>query len=208
MTRYGKFTHLRYGINKPADRQDALYSTLLVVTDGALGTRDLANLGHVLSTLADDSRGFRTGDHRSNMDPRGLIIGVGWRDRLGRDVAPADDAEDGSWQGVGEVGNGRVALRIFCLALGPVGLDRAVSRRRRHRGRDRRETVGLFSHFAVVPEDLIKRRSLGLGLVCGPRRGRGLLQRALGRLCGLRRGRHDRLDIKIRSLCASVFLSP
>ena len=115
------------GIDDSAHSKNALNSTLLIVADGTLGARHLADLRNVLATLADDGRGLGAGDDGADVNPSCLVVAVGGRIGLGchADRRGADQLR--LW-GIGHDG---VALRIPRLGLFSVGLGRAV--RRGHR---------------------------------------------------------------------------
>jgi hypothetical protein len=179
------------GINVSTDGEDTLNSTAGVLADGALCAGKLTDLADILAALTDDGRCLCTGDDGAHVQPLGLVLLVvwltgGWRRaevqlsirtvlRKHRDRRSSRAIRGSSIRRC--VWHHRVALLVGDLGLwldlssdGKLGLG--LHSRIAHiciGGLFRLEAdgvlCGLFTIRPVVLEDLVKRGSLGLGLV-------------------------------------------
>jgi len=166
-------SNLGNGVDDAADGQDPLDSTLLVVTNGALCTRHLPYLGHVLAAFADDGSGLRTGNDSADVDPGSLVMGIGRLAVLNVRRHGRGSAADRL--GVGRIRDNGIALGILTLLrliLLAVRLDFSIRLGgscgvvRFSLGR-----LGSWSGFVfrllflVAPEDFVQSRPFGVWLI-------------------------------------------
>lgn len=161
------------GVYYTAHREDTFYSALLVVADCALGTGLLADVGNILTALANNGCSFRAGDHSSDVNPGSLVIDIGRRG--GRDGSgPSSRGRCNSFA-FANVRNNSVALVVFGIGAGSIRVLSRLVRSCGRRSRRRLVAVALgdvdlvvvlvILFIVVVVDDLVERRSLGFRLV-------------------------------------------
>ena len=147
----GVSANLCDGVNNAAYGQDALDRAFLVVADSALGAGHLADVGHVLSTFADDRCCFGTRDDSTDVDPGGLVMRVGrGSGSLSRKGQGADDRFC-----LGGFGRRGLGGQFRLHAVGLLGLL----------GEGRGSRVQLGSFFLHILDDLVQGRPLCVRLV-------------------------------------------